>query len=60
MSENPVYKWKNIICWGCSGCLSDFGDDLKSGINCDSYGFPQRPRVKKCKCFDQVVPEYNW
>ena len=43
------------ICVGCEYC----GDEPINGkVLCNAYGFPQKVRQKRCKCFDPLHYDY--
>lgn len=40
------------ICGACE-CSGEFWGGAAARIDCEFYGFPQKPRKKKCKGFEQ-------
>jgi hypothetical protein len=53
--ENDIGNTVTSICWGCNNCRDEPGRK----VDCGYYGFPQRPRVKRCKGFDKLQPEHD-
>jgi len=56
MNEDDIASRDDVpgsLCWGCEHCQDEPG----SMVDCSHYGFPQRPRKKKCKHFADRLPD---